>query len=350
MRSSTRPDGLWAVVLAGGIGSRFWPVSTRERPKQLLPLASERPLIVDTVERATGITDLERIRILAGDHLAAPFKTVLPEVPPTSYWVEPEARGTCPVLAWAAWEIHKQDPDGVMISLHSDHQIEPLSAFQDTLWSAARIARDQDLLLCIGAVPDRVEPAFGHVEPGSPIEGFGVDAHRVTAFHEKPDAQTAARYVADGYLWNTGIFVWKASTFLEEVAKHAPEVAQHLPLLEDSPEAFFSAVPVCVVDKAVMERSDRVATVRATFSWDDVGGWEALSRTRTPDAAGNVGYGDAVVVDGTGNIVFADGGRIVLFDVDDLVVVRTDDTTLVLPRERAGDIKTLLAKLDGAQT
>jgi mannose-1-phosphate guanylyltransferase len=99
-----------------------------------------------------------------------------------------------------------------------------------------------------------------------------------------------------------------------------------------------------------MERSDRVATVRATFSWDDVGGWEALSRTRTPDAAGNVGYGDAVVVDGTGNIVFADGGRIVLFDVDDLVVVRTDDTTLVLPRERAGDIKTLLAKLDGAQT
>jgi mannose-1-phosphate guanylyltransferase len=346
-RSSTSPDGIWAVVLAGGIGSRFWPVSTRERPKQLLPLGSEQPLIVDTVERAKGLTDPARIKILAGEHLAAPFKSVLPELPAEAYWVEPQAKGTCPVLAWAAWKIHRQDPEGVMISLHSDHQIEPLEAFQETLWAAAQVARDAEVLVCVGAEPTRVEVAYGHVEAGARLEGHDVDAYRVNAFHEKPDAETAARYVDEGYLWNTGIFIWKAATFLEELAAHAPEVAEHLPLLEHGSEAFFEAVPSSVVDKAVMERSERVATLRATFSWDDVGSWEALSRTRSSDAEGNVTHGNAKIVDGSGNIVFGEGGRVVLFGVDDLVVVRTDDTTLVLPRDRTPDFKTLLAEVEG---
>jgi mannose-1-phosphate guanylyltransferase len=346
-RSSTPPNDVWAVILAGGIGSRFWPVSTRERPKQLLPLASTQPLIVDTVERALWIAPASRVRILAGEHLASPFRTVLPDLPDEAYWIEPAAKGTCPVLAWAAWEIVQRDPDGVMISLHSDHQVAPLDAFRDTLWAAAAVARDQDLLLCIGAEPTRVETGYGHVELGDQIPGFGSEAFRVAAFHEKPDAETAAGYVTEGQLWNTGIFVWKAATFLEEVARHAPEVAEHFPLLELGPEAFFNAVPACVVDKAVMERSDRIATMKATFSWDDVGSWEALSRTRVPNAAGNVIHGEAQVVEGTGNTVFVEDGRVVLYGVDNLVVVRTGKTTLVLPRERASDLKALLAQIDG---
>lgn len=350
-RSSTRTDDrLWVVVLAGGIGSRFWPVSTRERPKQLLPLASERPLIVDTVERARVLVPDDRLRILAGRHLVEPFRTVLNDLSDAAYWIEPEARGTCPVLAWASWEIHRRDPEAVMVSLHADHRVDSLPAFQRTIHAAAEIARRENVLVCVGAVPDRVETGFGHLERGEALETSGeIAAHRVKAFHEKPDADTARRYVRDGHLWNTGIFVWKVSTFLSELAEHAPEVSNCLALLDEGVDAFFEAVPVCVVDTAVMERSGRVATVEALFSWDDVGSWEALSRSRPADSDGNVLIGDAVTVDGNGNIAFADHGKVVLFGVDDLVVVRTDDATLVMPRERAAHLKTLLTALEGSE-
>ena len=340
-------DHVWVVVLAGGVGSRFWPVSTPERPKQLLPLASDQPLISDTIERARALVPDARIRILAGEHLARPFASVLPRFPRDGYWIEPRARGTAPVLAWAAHELMGIDPDAVMVSLHADHLIRPLDAFAATVDAAVRVARREDALVCIGVPPDRVETGYGHVEPGAPLDtGGSVNAYRVRAFHEKPDAATAQRYVDQGYLWNTGIFVWKASRLLEEIDRHAPEVSTHMPLLEKGTKAFFDAVPVSVIDRAVMERSERVATVRATFTWDDVGSWEALSRTRAPDEFGNVAVGRSRAVDARNNVVFAEEGEVVLFGVEDLVVVRTRDTTLVLPRGRAADLKTLLAELE----
>jgi mannose-1-phosphate guanylyltransferase len=341
-------DGhVWVVVLAGGVGSRFWPVSTPERPKQLLPLASDRPLISDTIDRARALVPDARIRILAGEHLARPFAGALTGFPQDGYWIEPRARGTAPVLAWAAEKLERLDPEAVMVSLHADHLIQPLAAFEESVAAAVRIARRDDLLVCIGVPPDRIETGYGHVEPGVPVDTGGpVKAYRVRAFHEKPDPATAKRYVDQGHLWNTGIFVWKASVLLEETRRHAPEVSEFLPLIRQSDAAFFDAVPVSVIDRAVMERSARVATVRATFSWDDVGSWEALSRTRPQDARGNVAIGTARAVDARGNVVFAEEGEVVLFGVDDLVVVRTHDKTLVLPRGRAADLKTLLGVLE----
>jgi mannose-1-phosphate guanylyltransferase len=340
-------QNVWVVVLAGGIGSRFWPVSTPEHPKQLLPLASERPLIADTMSRAQALVPPERIRILAGEHLARPFATVLSDFPADGYWIEPRARGTAPVLAWAAERLVRIDPDAVMVSLHADHLIRPLEEFERTVAEAVRVARREGMLVCVGVPPDRVETGYGHVEPGDPLEaGDGMHAFRVRAFHEKPDTVTAERYVAQGFLWNTGIFVWKASVLLEEIARHAPEVHEFMPVLGKSDQAFFDAVPVSVIDRAVMERSERVATVSATFAWDDVGSWEALSRTRPADARGNVSVGVASVVESSDNVVFAADGEVVLFGVSDLVVVRTRDTTLVLPRDRAADLKTLLTELE----
>lgn len=337
----------WVVVLAGGIGSRFWPVSTRERPKQVLPLASDRPLIAETIERARALVPDERIRVLAGEHLAAPLRAALDDFPETGLWIEPRARGTGPVLAWAAERLVAIDPDAVMISLHADHLIGPLGAFEETVRGAVRVARRDDVLVCVGAVPDRVETGYGHVEPGEPIpSGERAPAYRVTAFHEKPDAATARRYVDAGYLWNTGIFVWKASVLLEEIRRHAPEIRDHLPLLEQGAAAFFAAVPVSVIDTAVMERSARVATVAATFEWDDVGSWEALSRTRPSDADANVFVGEGRAVEAHGNVVFSEAGSVILFGTDDLVVVRTEELTLVLPRARAADLKTLLDTLE----
>lgn len=338
------------MILAGGIGSRFWPVSTPSRPKQLLPLASARPLIVDTVERARTLVDDTHLRILAGEHLARPFQKALPDLDEGSYLMEPRARGTCPVLAWAAWEILRQDPDAVLVSLHADHLIHPLEAFRETVDAAAALAARDDLLLTVGVTPDRVETGFGHIQLGDGVEtDGGIQGYRVEAFHEKPDARTARRYMDEGYLWNTGIFVWKASVFLDEVRRHAPEVDRHLPVLSrEGPDAFFDAVPRCVVDTAVLERSDRVGCVRATFAWDDVGSWEALARTRQADEAGNVVLGDGRAVDARQNVVVADEGQVVLWGVDELVVVRTGETTLVMPRGRAADLKALLKELGEA--
>lgn len=348
-RSSETADiPAWVTILAGGIGSRFWPVSTRERPKQLLPLASERPLIVDTVDRARALVPDARIRILAGEHLVGPFRSVLADLTDDAYWIEPHARGTAPVLAWAAWKLTRLDPDAVMVSLHADHLLRPIDAFTETVRTAVEIARRDELLLSLGVEPKRVETGYGHIEPGEALaDAGGAQGFRVKAFHEKPDADTARRYVDEGYLWNTGIFVWKASVLLREIEAHAPEVADYLPLLEEGDQAFFDAVPVSVIDRAVMERSDRVGVVRATFSWDDVGSWEALGRTRTADARGNVVLGSGRLVDAEGTIVFSEGdGSVVVFGAKDLIVVRTEDTTMVLPRDRAADLKALLAQLE----
>ena len=318
------------------------------RPKQLLPLASDEPLIVDTVERARALVPDEQIRILAGDHLAGPFQRVVDALPAESYWIEPSARGTAPVLAWAAWKLVQIDPDAVMVSLHADHLIRPLEDFKETVATAVHIARRDGLLLSIGVEPDRVETGYGHIEVGEQLPDSGAaSAYRVGAFHEKPDAETAKRYVDEGYLWNTGIFIWKASVLLEEIREHAPEIHAILPLLEESDAAFFERVPVSVIDRAVMERSSRVGVVRATFSWDDVGSWEALGRTRDPDERGNVVLCSGRTVDSSGSIIYQEGeGSVVLFGTQDLIVVQTGDTTMVLPRDRASDLKALLAELE----
>jgi mannose-1-phosphate guanylyltransferase len=338
---------VWVTILAGGVGSRFWPVSTPDRPKQLLPLASERPLIVDTVERARTLVPDDRIRILAGDHLAGPFQRVLPDLGSDSYWIEPRARGTCPVLAWAAWQLVRLDPEAVMVSLHADHLIRPVERLEETLETAVEVARRDQLLLSVGVEPDRPETGYGYVAPGELLPSAGgVTAHRGKAFHEKPSSEVARRYIDEGYLWNTGIFIWKAALLLEEINRHAPEVAKHLGELETSAEAFFDAVPVSVVDRAVMERSGRIGTVTASFEWDDVGSWEALSRTRTGDVRGNILLGDAQAVEADGNIVFSESGGVVLFGTQDLVVVRTGEQTVVMPRDRAPDLKALLEQLD----
>lgn len=330
------------TILAGGVGSRFWPVSTPDRPKQLLPLASERPLIVDTMSRASALADTDHIRILAGSHLVEPMRKALPDLHDSAFLVEPRARGTGPVLVWAAWTLQQEDPDAVLVSLHSDHVVEPREAFVSTVRRAARVARNHERLMTVAIPPDRPDVGYGYIQPG-PAIGEGFD---VAAFHEKPDLETATRYVEDGYLWNSGIFVWPARTFLDEVRSHAPEIGDLLIHLEEGEtERFFDGAPKISVDEAVLERSDRVAAVEAEFRWDDVGSWEALARNRPAGPEGNVAQGKAHFVESGRNIVYSEGKPVVLFGVDDLVVVRTEEVTLVTRRDRAPDLKELLDEL-----
>jgi mannose-1-phosphate guanylyltransferase len=344
--SSSLPDlNLWITVLAGGVGSRFWPVSTPARPKQLLPLASEQPLICDTVDRVLSLVPLERIRILTGAHLAEPILRSVPALSDENVMVEPQARGTGPVLTWAAAEIARRDPNAVIASLHSDHVITPDEAFQDLLIAAAGCAVAHQKLLTIGITPTRPETGYGYIKPGARVDAQ-FDAYEVQQFVEKPDRESATQYVQRGYLWNSGIFVWPAQLFLDEVKAHSTEIAPLLPHIDTGDaRGFFGGTPSISVDEAVLERSEKIAVMPATFVWDDVGTWDAVGRTRTQDAGGNVAVGDIHVLDATNCIAWSDEGTVVLYGTDDLVVVRANDITFVAPRDRTPDLKRLIETL-----
>lgn len=349
---------LWTVILAGGVGSRFWPVSTPSRPKQILPLATSRPLIEDTLERILPLVPQQRIRILTGGHLAEPILRTTPALHPGNLLLEPRAAGTAPVLVWAAAELERLDPDAVMISLHADHVIHPAEAFRDLLQRAAELAVRHRRLFTIGAVPTRPETGYGYIRIGDPLAddplagggSAGEPGYDVAEFVEKPDAATAARYLADGsYVWNTGLFVWRASDLLDQVERHTPELAELIPIVrEGGVEEFFRRAPTLSIDEGLLERSDRVGVLRSTFAWDDVGAWDAVARTRPADEAGNVAVGEAYPVDSRGCVLYADGGPIVAFGVDDLVVVRTADVTFVAHRERTAELKAMLARIPDA--
>jgi len=346
--SSAKPDPhLWITILAGGSGTRFWPLSTPNRPKQLLPLAGDQPLINDTLDRARGIVPDGRIRILTGSHLLKPFQEALDSFDPAHFMVEPQAKGTGPVLTWAAWTLLQEDPDAVLASLHADHAIRPWQSFQELIRRGGELAKEIRRLFTIAIPPTRPETGYGYIQPGEKLAtSEGLDAFSVQSFVEKPDRERAEEYVEAGYLWNSGIFLWRADLFLEEVRAVAPELAKLLPLLEDGDvESFFREAPNISVDEAILERSDRVASIRATFEWDDVGGWEALCRTRPADEDGNVALGSVYLKEARKNIVMAEEGEVVLFGVEGLVVVRSGDIVLVAERDRTPELKTLLESL-----
>lgn len=337
------------MVLAGGVGSRFWPASTPARPKQILPLASDRPLIADTVDRIRPLIPTDRIRILTGESLVAPIRTAVSDLEPEHFLVEPQARGTAPVLVWAAHTLARADPDAVMVSLHADHVIRPEPAFRELIDVAARAADRHDRLFTVGVRPTRPDTGYGYIRRGDPLDEVG--AHVVDAFEEKPDAATARRYLEAGdYLWNSGIFVWRVDRLLHEVRAVTPELAELLPLLDaGDAEAFFARAPKLSIDRGVLERSQRVGVMDATFEWDDVGTWDAVARTREGDHAGNVVKGAAHLEDAAGCVVWNETDEpLVVFGARDTVVVRRDGITMVLPRDRAADLKDLLESLPDA--
>lgn len=333
------------MVLAGGVGSRFWPVSTPDRPKQLLALGPGPSLISDTIERILPIIGAERIRILSGEQLGLALLSCVPTLGRENLLVEPAARGTGPVLAWAAAKIAQVDPGAVMASLHSDHVIAEPEIFRKQLIEVAHHALTHNALVTLGVPPSRPETGYGYIRAGERVPDH-IEAYRVARFVEKPSRELASDYVRQGYLWNSGIFVWPVATLLEEVHACAPEIAEHLPLIEEGRDAeFFARVPTASIDESVLERSQRVTVVPAQFSWDDVGAWDAVGRTRPADADGNVTIGAVSAIDARDNIAWSDEGAIVLFGVDDLVVVRTGDVTLVAARDRTADLKSLLKNL-----
>ena len=343
----------WAVVLAGGIGSRFWPLSRPERPKQLLPLVTDKPLLAEAVERLAPIVPPERVLILTNPSLVPPISALLPDVPAKNLIAEPRAGGTAAALTWAAQEIARREgPDATMISVHADWAIGDAPGYQAALEKAARLAEEHHALMTVGIVPTRPETGFGHIQPG---KSLGDGAHKVTRFVEKPDRTRAEEMTRDGYLWNSGIFAWVVGDFLDDVRRLTPEVADALHQHADDIDGFFRSVTPISVDVGVLERSDRVAVLPGSFGWDDVGTWAALKRVRPNDSAGNIAQGDVHVLDAQDNVVHAPGTKVVLYGVSGLVVVVENGMVLVTTVDKSTDLKTLIEALprgirDGGST
>jgi mannose-1-phosphate guanylyltransferase len=304
-------------------------------------------MLADTLARLAPLVPAERTLVLTNAGLVEPIAELAPHVPRENLIAEPRPAGTAAALAWGAHLIRERaGDDAVMISVHADWTVKNAEAFRRSLSTAADAAERHHALVTVGIVPDRPESGFGYIQPGEALE-HGV--RRVARFVEKPDRSRAAQMVADGYLWNSGIFVWRVGDFLDEVRALTPEIAPHLAAHGDDLSAFFAAVTSGIaVDVGVLERSARVLVLPGDFGWDDVGTWAALRRVRQPDASGNAVSGLVHTLDAHGNVVHADGNGVVLYGVRDLVVVTRDGLTLVTTLDKASYLKTLIQSLPAA--
>ena len=332
----------WAVVLAGGSGTRFWPLSTPENPKQLLPLAGSTSTAEESIDRLSGLIPRERILVVTGAGLATQIQERL-KLPRTNILVEPRAASTAPALIWATLEAQRRDPEAEVLSLHADWAVGDSAAFRRTADTALTIAHQHDCLVTVGVVPSRPETGYGYIVPGPSL---GDGARMVARFSEKPDAATALDLMAAGALWNSGLFAWTAERLLTEVEAHTPEVAPHLPALRAGEvERFFREVTPISIDVGLLERSASVAVVSGAFAWDDIGTWQALTRVRPKDTNGNLAVGSAFLHDSEDCIVWSDRDTVVLSGVQDLIVVQANGRILVMPSERAASMKQLLDAL-----
>lgn len=346
--------GLWAVVFAGGIGTRFWPLSTAKRPKQVLALVNERPLISDTILRLRPLIPPERVLVVTSADIVDTLHEAIPEVPRANMLVEPRPLGTAAALAWGAAEVVKRaGEETVFCALHADLAVAFPDELQHTIRRAAAIAANDSVLVTIGAKPTRCETGFGYLQPGVPLDPLLSRAEggacRVEYFVEKPTAALADTLIERGALWNSGIFVWRAKIVLQELETHTRELVNGLPLLAAGAlEQFAAEVTSISIDRGLLERSKIVVVVPSEFGWDDVGTWAALRRVRELDDTGNGVMGDAHCVDASGNVIHADGQCIVVYGVSGMLVVSVNGVTFVTSLERATDLGPLLNALPGS--
>jgi mannose-1-phosphate guanylyltransferase len=344
------PPDAHIAILAGGEGTRLWPLSRSQRPKQLLRLNGQRSLVQQTVDRLRPLVEPERILIITERSHASDLRDQLPELPDSSIVVEPTRRGTAAALLLAALHVKARAPGATWASLHSDALITDDDEFRRTLSAALETAASGDSLVTTGVTPRFASTAFGYIQRGDQlrqVQGYAVC--RVVRFVEKPDLATAEEYLRSGdYLWNPGVFVWQNTTLLEAFARHQPDiyaVLTSLPLGEID-RAYPNAKRE-TIDVGIMERADNVTTIPSDFGWNDIGSWAELFELTERDADGNValGTGQVLTADSRGNLVYADGRAVALVGVHDLVVVETADAVFVCPRERAQDVRQIVQRL-----
>jgi len=344
---------VYAVIMAGGSGTRFWPLSRRVWPKQFLSLAEQNEsLLQATVRRIRGLVPSERILVVTSERHSGATRQQLPDLPPENVLAEPTARNTAPCVAWAAAHVSARNPNAVMMVLPADPHIGDEAAYRELLTLASKAAADGGLVT-IGVTPTRPETGYGYIEAGAEL-GDGVT--KVQRFVEKPDAARAQEFVKDKrFLWNSGMFFFRADKVLEEYQRQLPDlhafaigyreqasasVAQSYVL------ARYAELTSISIDHGIMEKAQDVRVVRGSFGWYDIGSWTTAWELAPKDADGNAILAEASLVDSKNCYVRANAGKLVaLIGVEDLVVVDTEDALLIMPRERAQDVRRVVDDL-----
>lgn len=344
--------------MAGGSGTRFWPWSREDTPKQLLALASGQSMLADTVARLDGLVPAENILVVVGRRHRRAVAAALPGLPSSSILCEPTGRNTAPCIGWATREILARSADGVAIVLSADHLIRGDRAFHRDMKKAFDVADRTRRLVTFGIRPSSPSTGFGYVRTGPALPGAS-PACEVSAFVEKPNLAKARRYVADGrYFWNAGIFAWRADVLWEEAKAHLPELAAGLEEMDASRrrgvvpasvlDRVWPGLPSISIDYGVLERSRHVAMLPASFGWSDIGSWDAMAALWPKDKAGNVSRDPLLAVDAGGNLVATNGKPVALLGVEGLVVVDAGDAILVCARDRCQDVRQVTARLEEA--
>src|SRR5213082_2366180 len=351
------PNPIYALILAGGSGERFWPLSRRARPKQLLRLVSDKTLLEETLGRLEGLVAPDHTLILTNTDQESAVRKLLGGFPKENIIAEPAKRDTAAAVALGTGWVVARDHAGTMLVLPADHIIANQEAFQKTLALAAATAEETGELVTIGIKPTWACPGFGYIEQGEPVHlrnrADKNAIHRVLRFREKPNPDLAESFLRKGnFRWNAGMFVWSVPTVLSEFNRQASELADFISQLR-APGSFekivrqrFSKLPRISFDYAIMEKADRVLVVEASFDWDDIGSWRAVANYFKNDEQRNAANCAITAVDSTNNIVFdEDATSVALLGVNDLIVVRTPDAVLVCHRHQAEKIKNLIGKL-----
>jgi mannose-1-phosphate guanylyltransferase len=345
---------MYALILAGGCGTRLWPYSRSRRPKQFLRLADERTLLQEAVECVRPIISAERICVATSIAYAGIVAEQLPEIPRENILVEEVGRGTAPCIGLAALRMLRRDPDAVMAVLSADHRIEQADQLCAVLTRGTELAR-QGHLVTLGICPSRPSTAYGYIRRGAMLERTDQwDAYHVAAFAEKPNEDRARAYVASGdYLWNAGMFVWRADRILEELAQHRPALSKALLEIDAAiglpgqatAQDTWAALEEAAIDVAVMEQTDRAVVIPCDLGWSDVGDWAALADTLPVDEFGNAVVGTHINLNSYDSLIY--GGRriVATIGVNELVIVDMDDVLLVCSRSRAQDVKAIVAQL-----
>jgi mannose-1-phosphate guanylyltransferase len=347
---------LHAVIMAGGSGTRFWPESRADRPKQLLALTGARSMIQETVDRLGTAIAPERTLVITAARLAEAVRRQLPDLPAEAVIGEPCKRDTAPCIGLAAFLASRDDPEATLVVMPSDHVIAPAETFQQSILQAARLVeREPDRIVTFGIRPTYPAESFGYIERGAALGEPG--AFAVARFREKPPLAVAKEYLAAGnFYWNSGIFVWKARTILDALLRHEPEMFGHLQKIAaaegtaDYAAVFareFAAIRGVSIDYAVMEKASNVAVIEAPFDWDDVGSWQAIARLQGADAEGNTICGKHLGVNTSGTIIRTDDDHlIVTLGLKDCIIVHTPDATLVANRRDEESVRKIVKLLE----
>ncbi len=353
---------LHAVVMAGGAGTRFWPLSRMAIPKQLLSFGGDRSLIQQAVDRLNSLVPVDNISIITNQSLVSAIEEQLPALSSKSIIGEPAKRDTAPCIGLAAGLIAAEDPDATMIVMPSDHIIQPVEAFHTAVTKAHQLVeQDPSRLITFGVTPDRPAETYGYIQRGE-SQGESIDSgvFKVAQFKEKPAVDTAKQYLDDGgYYWNSGIFVWKARAILEALEQYQPDMVLHINRIVqrrgeadflDVLEREFTAIEGISIDYAVMEHHSNVLVIEAPFEWDDIGSWQALSRLFPTDANNNTVLGKHVGIQTSNSIIQSSKDHLIAtIGVSDLIIVHTNDATLVANKQEEESVRELVRLLESKQ-